>query len=400
MRIAMVSEHASPIATAGSHEAGGQNVHVHSLSTALSTAGHDVRVYTRRDAHGLAEEVRTESGYTVFHVPVGPAQHVDRDQLLPHMRDFGLYCQEEWADDWRPDVVHAHYWMSGLAAHVGTRQLGIPVVMTFHALGAVKQRYIGSADSSPDQRIRIERSLAISSDRVIASCVDEVSELMRMGMPRKHATIVPCGVDIELFHRLGDITPKTSRFRIVVVGRLVPRKGIDTVIEAIARVPETELLIAGGPPHAEVRDDPEAGRLAGLASRLGVSDRVFFMGAIAHANLPSLYRSADVVVCVPWYEPFGMVPLEAMACGKPVIASAVGGLIDTVVDGVTGILVPPRRPDLLAVHIHRLMHKPFERQAMGMAATDRAAMRYSWDRVAAETVHVYEECTRSQEVSL
>jgi D-inositol-3-phosphate glycosyltransferase len=398
MRIAMVSEHASPLAPLGGVDAGGQNVHVASLSRAMAGMGHEVVVYTRRDDSALPDRLEID-GYTVVQVPAGPPTYVPKDDLLPFMRDFGLCLEAEWAHDWRPDIVHGHFWMSGLAGHVGARNLRIPVVMTFHALGAVKKRHQLDADTSPDARIRIERSLALSSDHIIATCDEEVAELMRMGVHRRRTSVVPCGVDTELFTRLGPTAPRTDAFRVLVVGRLVPRKGIDTVIEAIARIPESELIVVGGPPGSHLDIDPEAQRLRVLAQDLDVAHRVHLLGAVDRQNLPALYRSCDVVACTPWYEPFGIVPLEAMACGKPVIASAVGGLMDTVVEGVTGIHVLPRRPDQLAQQIRRLMTEPFTRQAMGMAATDRASMRYSWERIAAETLSVYQMQTTSNEVT-
>ena len=178
--------------------------------------------------------------------------------------------------------------------------------------------------------------------------------------------------------------------RVLSVGRLVPRKGFDTVIRALAAVPDTELVIAGGPAAGDLADDPEAVRLRRLAERLGVADRVRLVGAVPRPDMPALLRSADLVVCAPWYEPFGMVPLEAMACGVPVVASAVGGFLDTVVDGATGILVPPQRPDRLAAAMRKLLAEPFWREAFGTAGVDRARSRYSWDRIAAGTVEVYE----------
>jgi D-inositol-3-phosphate glycosyltransferase len=390
MRIAMVSEHGSPLAVLGGVDAGGQNVHVGALSKALTDLGHEVVVYTRRDDPDLPERVLTADGYTVVHLAAGPPRPIPKDELLPFMRDFGIALEQEWSATWRPDIVHAHFWMSGLAAHVGGRNLHLPIVLTFHALGAVKKRHQLDADTSPDARVRIERSLALSSDHVIATCDDEVNELMHMGVNRRRASVVPCGVETDQFTRLGESAPRSNAFRVLVVGRLIPRKGIDTVIEAIARVPESELLIIGGPPRLELNSDPEAVRLHQIALNLDVAQRVTFLGGVSRPQLPPLYRSSDVVACMAWYEPFGIVPLEAMACGKPVIASDVGGLKDTIVDGVTGILVSPRRPDLLALQLRKLINEPFTRQAMGMAATDRAFMRYSWERVATETMAVYE----------
>ena len=175
----------------------------------------------------------------------------------------------------------------------------------------------------------------------------------------------------------------------LVVSRLVERKGIGNAITALAGVPEAELVVAGGPPADRLDGDREARRLAGLATRLGVADRVQLRGRVGQRDLPALYRSADLVVCVPWYEPFGIVPLEAMACGAPVVASAVGGLVDSVVDGVTGVHVAPRRPDLLGPVLSALLADKARRAALGAAGARRACRRYGWDRIAGSILEVY-----------
>jgi glycosyltransferase involved in cell wall biosynthesis len=177
--------------------------------------------------------------------------------------------------------------------------------------------------------------------------------------------------------------------RLVTVGRLVPRKGFDIAITALAQLPDTELVIAGGPERGRLSQDPEVKRLRELADRLGVGDRVRWPGQVSREDMPALLRSADAVVCTPWYEPFGIVPLEAMACGVPVVAAAVGGLTDTVVDGVTGLLVRPHQPKELAARVRRLLDDPALGHAYGTAGHDRAVARYSWDRVAADTLRAY-----------
>ena len=390
MRIAMVSEHASPLAAVGGVDAGGQNVHVESLARALARAGHDVTVYTRRDAADLPDRIRTADGVVVEHLTAGPAEPLPKDDLLPLLGELSSALAARLAAD-RPDVVHAHFWMSGLAALSATRGLGIPVVQTFHALGVTKRRFQGRQDTSPPVRIRMERALARDADRVIATSTDEVAELLRIGAFRDRITVVPCGVDVEQFTPDGPAAAKGDRPRLLSVGRLVPRKGFDTVVRALAAVPEAELVIAGGPVAEALDDDAEAGRLRKLAERFGVADRVRLIGAVPRPDMPALLRSADVVVCTPWYEPFGIVPLEAMACGVPVVASAVGGFLDTVVDGATGTLVPPRRPDQVAAAVRKLLSEPFWREAFGTAGVDRARSRYSWDRIAAGTLAVYED---------
>ena len=388
MKIAMVSEHASPLAAVGGVDAGGQNVHVEALSRTLARAGHQVTVYTRRDSADLPARVRTGDGVLVEHLDAGPAEALPKDELLPHVRDLGTALAARFAAD-PPDLVHAHFWMSGLAALAATRGAVVPIVQTFHALGATKRRFQGRHDTSPAARIRMERALARNVDRVIATSTEETTELVRLGAPRRGITVVPCGVDVATFTPDGPVAERGDRLRVLSIGRLVPRKGFDTVIRALAAVPGAELVIAGGPPAEELAGDPEARRLRQLAERLGVADRVRLAGAVARPDMPALLRSADLVVCAPWYEPFGIVPLEAMACGVPVIASAVGGFVDTVIDGATGTLVPPRRPDLLAAAIRRLLGEPFWREAYGAAGVDRARSRYAWERVAFDTAGVY-----------
>jgi glycosyltransferase involved in cell wall biosynthesis len=390
MRIAMVSEHASPLAAVGGVDAGGQNVHVESLARALARAGHDVTVYTRRDSADLPDRVRTADGVLVEHLQAGPATPVPKDELLPLVGSLGSELAARFAAD-RPDLVHAHFWMSGLAALSATRGLDVPVVQTFHALGVTKRRFQGRQDTSPPVRIRMERALARDVDRVVATSTDEVSELLRLGAVRSRITVVPSGVDVEQFSPDGPVAERTDRPRVLCIGRLVPRKGFDTVIRALAAVPDAELVIAGGPAADQLSGDPEARRLRRLAERFGVADRVQLIGAVPRPDMPALLRSADLVVCTPWYEPFGIVPLEAMACGVPVVASAVGGFLDTVVDGATGTLVPPRRPDRLAAAMRKLLAEPFWREAYGTAGVDRARSRYSWDRIAAGTLAVYQD---------
>ncbi|CAM3291956.1 glycosyltransferase [Kibdelosporangium persicum] len=389
MRIAMVSEHASPLAALGEVDAGGQNVHVAELSAAMCRQGHEVTVFTRRDAAGLPDEVTTPQGYRVVHVAAGPARHVAKDELLPHMGDFATVLCDYWRQD-RPDVVHAHFWMSGVAALLAARDLDLPVVQTFHALGTVKRRHQGKADTSPRERIAFERMIGRESTRVAATCTDETDELTRMGVPRSRISIVPCGVDLTTFTPNGKKAARKFPHRIVTVGRLVPRKGFDTVIAALTHLPDTELLIAGGPARKRLGEDPEARALLEQAERLGVADRVRMTGQVSRKAMPEILRSADAVVCVPWYEPFGIVPLEAMACGVPVVASAVGGLTDTVVDGVTGIHVPAKHPVALANAVRPLLDDEVMRGSFGMAGRDRVVARYSWDRVAADTVRVYD----------
>ncbi len=389
MKIAMISEHASPLAVLGGVDAGGQNVHVAELSAAMARRGHEVTVYTRREDKDSPERVQTEQGYTVVHVPAGPPERLPKDKLLEHMSAFAQYLDEQWRIE-RPDVAHAHFWMSGIATQLAARAQSVPTVQTFHALGHVKRRHQGAKDTSPAARITLEKLVATHATWVAATCTDEVFELVRMGRSRTRISVVPCGVDLDKFSTDGPVAERTATNRIVAVGRLVPRKGFDTMIQALPAIADAEYVIVGGPDHGRLDADPEVRRLRALARRLGVAGRVKFAGALPRADMPAMLRSADVVTCTPWYEPFGIVPLEAMACGVPVVATAVGGMLDTVVHDVTGRLVTPRRPRECAEAVSTVLRDSFLRRSLGLSGRDRACARYSWDRVATDTLRIYE----------
>ncbi|MCW2969900.1 MAG: glycosyl transferase [Solirubrobacterales bacterium] len=389
LAIAMVSEHASPLAALGGVDAGGQNVHVAELSRAVARMGARVVVHTRRDEPQLAEWVPLARDADVHHVDAGPARPMSKDELLPYMDAFAERLHERWREE-RPDVVHAHFWMSGMAAMKAARPLGIPVVQTFHALGTVKRRYQGERDTSPASRLDVERDILRHADHVIATCTDEVFELIRLGAYRGRLTVIPCGVDLQLFTPEGPRAQRTpGGMRVVTVGRLVERKGIGNVITALTRLADVELIIAGGPDRSCLAQDVDARRLQALVQEEGVADRVTLCGRLERDGVARMIRSADAVVAVPWYEPFGIVPLEAMACGVPVVASAVGGMVDTVLDDVTGVHVPPRDPERLAEVLAALLADDARRAGYGRAGVDRARRLYDWGRIGAATIEVY-----------
>ncbi|GGW56595.1 glycosyltransferase [Streptomyces xantholiticus] len=389
LSIALVSEHASPLAALGGVDAGGQNVHVARLAGALADRGHQVTVYTRRDARDLPDLMPLRDGVDVRHVPAGPPEAIPKDELLPHMLGFGRHLAREWQTR-PPDVVHSHFWMSGLASLHAVREPGLPLVHTYHALGTVKLRHQRHADTSPPARISCEKEVGLGCDRIVATCRDEVRELAAMGIPADKVDVVPCGVDTDLFSPDGKVAERgADRHRLIQVGRVVPRKGAAVSVAALTRLPGVELLVVGGPPPGRLDHDPEVRRLRDLAHGLGVADRVRFTGAVAGEDVAPLLRSADVVLCPGDYEPFGIVPLEAMACGRPVVATAVGGQLDTVADPGTGRLVPPRDPDALARAVAGLLADPAGREACGAAGRRRVLSRYGWTEVAAATEAVY-----------
>ncbi|MBD5606620.1 MAG: glycosyltransferase, partial [Candidatus Eremiobacteraeota bacterium] len=248
MNIAMVSEHASPLAVLGGADAGGQNVHVAELSAALVRAGHRVRVFTRRDdARAPATQVMP-TGVVVELLDAGPAAFVAKDDLWPLMGAFAQQLFQRLAAD-PADLVHAHFWMSASAAITAAQPLGIPVVQTFHALGSEKARMQGAADSSPAIRLAEEARIIRAVDRIVATSSSEIFELCRLGADPRRLKIVPCGVDVAAFDDRATTWRRDRRFpqRVVTLSRLVERKGVADVISALVDVPATELLIAGGP---------------------------------------------------------------------------------------------------------------------------------------------------------
>jgi glycosyltransferase involved in cell wall biosynthesis len=403
MRIAMVSEHASPLAVLGGTDAGGQNVHVAALSTALAERGHEVTVYTRRDDPNLPPSQLLAPGVEVAHVPAGDARPIPKDDLLPLMAPMADWLARHWDQNGVPDLVHSHFWMSGLATQMALAgRVDRPATaLTFHALGAVKRRHQGRQDTSPPQRLAVEHQLLRSVDAVIATCRDEVAELLALGADPERMHVVPCGVDLSTFRPDGprvdarlDTWPD-GHVRLLCLGRIVERKGIETVVEALRELPSTTLVVAGGPDPAALADDVDAQRLRAAARQHGVENRVRLVGSVDKRTAATLLRSADVLVTVPWYEPFGIVPLEAMASGTPVVASAVGGMLDTVAPGVTGVHVPPRDPVAVAEAVRTLTGDPERLEATGRAGVERVAARFTWATVAEETERVYERMGRS-----
>jgi D-inositol-3-phosphate glycosyltransferase len=387
----MISEHASPLAAVGGVDAGGQNIHVARLAAALAQRGHAVDVYTRRDQHYLPSRVAAPEGYRVMHVPAGPPNPLSKDDLLPYMEQFGEWLASRWLSTDPPDVIHAHFWMSGMAALTATRRQPRPMVLTYHALGSVKRRMQGEADTSPPRRLELERRVGHAVHRVIAQCSDEIRELAEYGIAPSQIGLVPSGVDIDVF--CPGPAGQTSRApqRILAVGRMVERKGFADVIRVLPDLPQAELIVAGGPTGYRVSEDPVGKQLLELADRLGVVDRVRLLGPVPPDQMPAWYRSADVLACTPTYEPFGITPLEAMACGTPVVAYRVGGLQDTVVDGQTGILVPPGDIGELTRALGRLLDDGELRARMGEAARMHVTQHYPWPIIAERVERVYTE---------
>jgi glycosyltransferase involved in cell wall biosynthesis len=391
MRIALVTGHVTPDATHPDQSADprGQALRVASLAGTLADLGHQVTVYARKDSPARP---RSESagGVRFEYLSAGPAAPLTQDQLLPQLGKFSDELARRWRDS-PPDVVHAHFWTSGLAALAATRGTRIPVVQTFHSLAGMPRNPLAAGDAAV--RVKMERLVAKTVRAVLAGSSSEVSELASLGVPRAAISVVPFGVDTDKFDPEGPAARRTKRPRLLAAAPASAGHGLDTVIRALAALPGAELLVAGGPPRAEIGADPVLRELARLAERTGVSDRVMFTGKVAAARVPALLRSADLFVQVAGTDSAGILPVEAMACGTPVVAAADSADQDAVVDGATGALVRPGDATALARRIRQLLASPMLLEGFGIAAADRARSRYSWERVGQQTVAAYERAS-------
>jgi glycosyltransferase involved in cell wall biosynthesis len=401
-RIALISDHASPLAAPGSIDCGGQNVYVAHLARELALAGYLVDVFTRRDAIGQKQLVRWRENLRVVNVPAGPAHHVPKEQMLPYIEAFARFTTRFARHQGAPyDIVHANFFMSGMIAQHLKQALGIPFVITFHALGQVRRLAQGAADAFPPARVRIESLLMEQADRIIAECAQDRQDMEQLyGASPARIAVAPCGFDPgELWPMPQDearalLGLDPGRFTVLQLGRMVPRKGVDTVIQATALLRDrhgidAQLLVVGGDVQAGGRDGPEMARLRELAHKLGIAEHVLFTGQKPRAQLRHYYGAADVFVTTPWYEPFGITPVEAMACARPVIGSEVGGIKSTVVDGGTGFLVPSRDPQATADRLATLHRDPGLARSMGEAGLRRAYRHYTWRSVAQQVAAVY-----------
>jgi glycosyltransferase involved in cell wall biosynthesis len=380
MKIALVAQHTTSLA---------EDARLRELSSSLAGKGHRVTVYARKDGAALPAKADLDPGVQVEFIGPGGKHASDESQLLAQVPAFSQPLHEQWRRE-LPDVVHALRWTSGLAALAAARDLRIPVVQSFDSLGVAERRHRVLPVSVGTERIRLEPAIGRSVNAVVAGSSDEESDLTRLGVPRRSIKVVPCGVDTDEFSPDGPVADRTGRPRLVTIADLNEHDELTTLLQALSKVPGAELVVAGGPPRAKLCGDMAYRRLAKVAESLDVTGRVLFAGEVGRSALPPLLRSADLLVNVSEYDPTGMVSVQSMACGTPVIATAGGGQVDAVVDGTTGILVPPGRPALLAQRIRQLLAHPMLLEAFSVAAADRARSRYSWDRIAHETLAVYD----------
>ena len=390
----MLSFHTSPLAQPGVGDSGGMNVYVRELVAGLAHAGVEVTTYTREWRSGLPREVLVEPNHRVVHVPAGrfdlPKEELEG--MVPTFTDFVL-------DDIRhahaADVVHANYWLSGVAGHSIKHELDIPLVTTFHTLARVKAE---GGDPEPERRERAEAQIIGCADAICVSCDEEEDQFRRLyGNPPGLVEIVAPGVE-HAFFTPGD--KRGARFAVgmgdgpvlLFVGRIQPLKGVDVAVRALAALNrrDASLYVVGG--ASGMQGDTEVVRVNALISELGLTQLVRFVEPQAHHMLSTYYRAADAVWVPSRSESFGLVALEAAACGTPVIASAVGGLLSLVDHGLTGYLVADRDPEMFAKYTAELLNNPALASSMSAAAAERGR-RYTWSFAAARLRRVYTDIT-------
>jgi D-inositol-3-phosphate glycosyltransferase len=398
----VICAHSSPLAELGGRATGGMNVYVRELSKELGARGYAIDIFTRRASAEAPEVQPIGPNARVVHVTAGPAAPIEKEAIAGVLDEFETNLRAFLARDGASyGIVHSHYWMSGVVGARLARDSRVPHVAMFHTLGEVKNR-ARSSEHEPQARIEAERLIATTADRIIAASRHEQHLLTSLYGARAEAiAVVPCGVDLDLFapmdkefarRRLG--IPATQRI-LLFVGRIEPLKGIDILISAAAQLHDDEnfsVLIVGG----DARAESQVEELRQQAAALGVDHHISFVGSVAHEALPLYYNAADVCVVPSYYESFGLVAVEAMACGTPVVASRVGGLTSTVSDGETGYLVPWRCPEPFAERLELLLDNDELRASFGRAGRE-AVERFRWANVADAVAGLYEELLATAE---
>jgi len=409
-RLAVLSLHTSPLAQPGTGDGGGMNVYVRELSSALARAGVLCDVYTRACSDDLAPTVDIEPGFRVHHVPAGPPAPLAKESLIHVVDEFAdgvlksMTTAGGLGDDDPPfDAVHANYWLSGIAGHTIKHQLNLPLVSTFHTLDRVKAEASPEEVEADSSHVRAEAEAAIirCSDTVLASCSVEAAQITDLyGADPSRIRIVAPGVDHAFFgpgdraqaRRALDLPPAGPL--LLFVGRIQPLKGVAVAVAALASlvhdVPDAHLVVVGGPSGPQ--GQAEVARITGLVEALGLSDHVLFVPPRPHELLSTYYRAADVCLVPSRSESFGLVALEAAACGTPVVASDVGGLRSLVDHGRTGYLVEEPDPEAYAGWIRQILAEPLLAERLSTGSVLRAR-RYTWAHAAHLLVDIYADLT-------
>jgi D-inositol-3-phosphate glycosyltransferase len=398
-RLAVLSLHTSPLAQPGAGDSGGMNVYVRELVSSLAQAGVTSDVYVRRWAEGLPDVVEVEPGFRVLHVAAGPVD-LPKDALPEVVDLFAEGVLARLTDDvgGAADVLHANYWLSAMAGHRLKHELDLPLVSTFHTLARVKA---DTGDLEPQRRVDAEAEVVGCSDAILANSAAEAAQLERLyGGDPARIEIVPPGV-IHAFFSPGPRQGARAALArldigdgpmLLFVGRIQPLKGLDVAVRALGALedPRAVLVVVGGASGRDGRTEVE--RIDKLAASLGVADRIRFTDPQPHHLLSTYYRAADVVLVPSRSESFGLVALEAAACGTPVVAAAVGGLRTLVEHGRTGFLVEGRDPQVFAAYTEQILTNP----ALGRELADAAAARarnFTWSTAAARLRRIYADLT-------
>jgi D-inositol-3-phosphate glycosyltransferase len=392
-RVAVISAHTSPLARPGGNKAGGLNVYVLELARRLAEAGCAVDIFSRATSRDTPEVTNIAPGLRAVHLRAGPARNLAPESVYKHLDAFESALVEFNARDGAEyDIVHSHYWVSGLVGERLKARWDLPHVTMFHTLGEIKNR-ASLAGNETGLRIRSEAVVLAGADRVICATEQERTLIRQLyGTGSERVSVIPLGVDMDRFRPSDKETARTElglkdERIILFVGRIEPLKGVDILINAAAMLEsdiDCSVLIVGG----DEASSSQVTRLQDLARERGIEHRVAFVGAIDHDKLPLYYNAADVCVVPSHYESFGLVAVEAMASGVPVVASRVGGLTGTVKDGETGYLIPWLCPEPFAERIEMLLENDSLRRNLGEAARD-AVSRYRWENVATAILDVY-----------
>lgn len=412
--IAFISEHASPLALVGGVDSGGQNIYVDRVARCLAKMGYKVDIYCRADDPAIKPVVEYFPNIRVVNVQAGPKKFIPKENMFQYMDEFANnMIQFIEKQNIRYDIIHAHFWMSGYVANLVKQILNIPFVITFHALGKLRRIHQGVADLFPDMRFHVEEQIIRAADGIVAECPQDKEDMMiHYYAKEEKMTIIPCGFDKKEFHPIDRVTARMELglnpddFIVLQLGRMVPRKGVDNVIRSIGQIYKKKdvnikLLIVGGESDKpNPKKTPEIGRLLKIAEEENITERVYFVGRKDRNQLKFFYNAADVFVTTPWYEPFGITPLEAMACGTPVIGSNVGGIKYSVAHDKTGFLVPPNEPEILAERILELYNNPILAEQFRNNAIDHVNNHFTWEGVSKDIEKLYAEIFRKHELAV
>jgi D-inositol-3-phosphate glycosyltransferase len=409
MRIAMISYHTCPLAILGGKDTGGMNVYVRELTRFLGQLGIHVDVFTRsQDGH--VPHVLHDLGYgnRIVHIPAGPEVPLSKTELTGYISDFVKGILDfTYSKDLHYDLIHSHYWMSGIAAGELKQKWGVPVVQMFHTLGRMKNQIArGAHEHEGNYRLEGEQKVLDLADRIIAATPAEVNQLNTYyKVDPAHITVIPPGVDTSHFYPIPSDEAKAAinipsdARMLLFVGRIEPLKGVDTLLRAIAIMrndcvrdlcPYHLAIIGGDPEDTPINPESEMARLKTLCHKLDLNDMVVFLGKRDQTTLPYYYSAALTLVMPSFYESFGMVALESMACGTPVVASHTGGLAYLVRDGVTGFTVPSGDVTALANRLTQLIFDENLRLDIGIQAAEYAKS-YAWEIIAGQIAALYRE---------